>query len=264
MDLIGLQAKISSPAFSLANPESFQIAETLPVPQPSALVGALAYCIALEKGTGARAFEEARRNTIAARASIETSFATISPIILRRFRVIERGFEAKKESVPPYNRILELSSEGRFDEARRILERLTDALYREYLGPVTFRCVWILREPVHASLLYSIQRLGDTESLCTVTEATSIKCKELSLTKVKTRFPFPLRSLLKRPSNSFMVVTMEGEDRGGRRKYVVPCKRDFRSTRKGTKLVVYSPSQVEVEFGSPVICYEVNGELIVK
>ena len=60
MALTAICARIFSPIFSIKNPEAFQIGITLPVPQPSTLVGALAYCIGVHREIGLKALNIAR------------------------------------------------------------------------------------------------------------------------------------------------------------------------------------------------------------
>lgn len=267
MVLTAIYAKINSPIFSLKQPEGFQVATSLPLPQPSALVGSLAYCLALEQGAGLDIIGKVREMVVAARATLETPVATVSPVVLRRFRVLDKGFETKERGeLPPYERVISLVKEGRLSEARRILEvELTDALYREYLSSATFKCLWILHERVRPEILYYIQRLGDTESLCTVEEVWDADCKEDTLFEAKTRYPITVNVSRVRyvRYGSFLLLRMCDEKRE-LKNYIVPCERRLESTAKGIKFVAYTPSHIKVKFATPTKCYNVDGDIVVR
>ena len=185
---IALIAKISAPAISIKHPETFQIAATLPLPQPSALIGALAYCLGVYTGIGLRALERVKRLALAARARLSSEVEVITPVILRRFRILDKGFEKKG-----FLRALEMLRNRDFEGYRNIIEgELTDALYREYLSQTSFKCVWIIEERLDHRIPYLLQRLGDTESLVTVNEAWSAECCFENADHVETEYPFTL------------------------------------------------------------------------
>ncbi|MCS7385438.1 MAG: type I-A CRISPR-associated protein Cas5a [archaeon GB-1867-005] len=266
MALTAICAKIRSPIFSIKNPEAFQVGITLPIPQPSTLVGALAYCIGVHREIGLKALNIARDMILAARATIESPAVVVSPVILRRFRILDKGFEAKvSKAVPPFKRFLDLISQGLIDEARKIIEvELTDALYREYVTSAIFKCVWILSEEVKPEALYLIQRLGDTESLCTVVEVWEASCKKIEIKVVETKYPLPhYGEDLVNVEGSYLYIKMCDEHRT-LKGYIIPCERKMHSTRKGIRFIAYTPSTVKIRYSIPHEVFDVDGELIVR
>ncbi|MEM2673819.1 MAG: type I-A CRISPR-associated protein Cas5a, partial [Candidatus Bathyarchaeia archaeon] len=141
MALTAVCAKVITPIFSIKHPETFQIATSLPIPQPSSLVGALAYCLGVQQEIGLKAQEIVKENVIVARAKLVGETATVNPVILRRFRILDKGIEEKD-----FEKACNAFHAGDFDTYRKILEKkLTDALYREYLSLATLKCVWVLK-----------------------------------------------------------------------------------------------------------------------
>lgn len=261
---VAIRAKLISPVFSLKQPEAFQIATSLPVPQPATLVGALAYSIAIRLGIGSvEALELAKGITLVARSSLDESYAVVSPVLLRRFRVLDKGFESKEKGErPPIERMTDAAKSGDLDTVKKIIEQeLSDALYREYVSPVKLTCTWVLREQLDYDLLRLIQRIGDTESLCTAREVWSASCTKVELSEVKTRYPLPVERM-RAVSGSYLIRKMNDE-RGELRGYIIPCETKVYRTEKGAKFTAYSPSLVTASFEDPVKCYEVEGEIIV-
>ena len=262
MALKAICAKISTPIFSIKHPEVFQIAASLPIPQPSTLTGALAYCIGVHSRMGLKAKDEVERMLVLARAKILNEVAVVTPIMLRRFRVLDKGFETKRKGeIPAYKRACDALSSGDFDYYRRVIEvELTDALYREYVTAATIKCVWILREPLDHKLLYLLQRLGDTESLVTVMEAWSADCSVKEVDSLRTEYPMVLDpDALTSIGGDYTVVKMCDEHRI-LRTFCIPCKKDVLSTPDGVKYFAYVPTSIEAEFKKPVEVFTVDGE----
>jgi CRISPR-associated protein Cas5 subtype I-A len=263
--LTAICAKINAPIFSIKHSEVFQIAASLPIPQPSTLVGALAYCLGVQQGIGLEAQKIVKKNVVIARAKLISDVVAINPIILRRFRILDKGFESKgKGEEKPFEKALSILQEGNFDTFRKIIEEtLTDALYREYLSPATLKCVWILRSPIESKILYLLQRLGDTESLVNVAEAWSAECKVERLDKASTSYYFTaLQNVVNAVHGNYAAIRMCDEGRELKLNYV-PCKKEIRSTPDGLKYFVYAPAKVDVELKEPREVYVINEECII-
>lgn len=261
MALAAVCAKLKSPIFSIKRPETFQIAASLPVPQPSTLVGALAYCVGVHQGIGLEAQELVKRLVVAARAKLMSgAVATVNPIILRRFRILDKGLEDGT-----FGKACEALSRGDFDAFRRVLEReLVDALYREHLSYAILKCVWVLKSSLESKLLYLLQRLGDTESLVTVTEAWSAECKTLYGDATSTEYPFAISpELVREISGSYTVLKMCNEERK-LETFCVPCRKEVGVARDGAKYFIYVPSRVDVKFKGAGELLLVDDEPIVR
>ncbi|MCX8171905.1 MAG: type I-A CRISPR-associated protein Cas5a, partial [Candidatus Bathyarchaeota archaeon] len=256
MALTAVCAKINAPIFSLKHPEVFQVAASLPVPQPSSLVGALAYCIGVERGIGLKAQDIVMENIIAARGKLLSEATVTNPIILRRFRILDKGLE-----VGGFERACEALRSGDFDSFRSVIEKeLADAFYREYLSPAILKCIWILKDSVEDKALYLLQRLGDTESLISVVEAWSSECAVLSADDASTDYPFTLNSeVIDAIYGSYTTIKM-CDERRELKLFYVPCKREARSTRAGVKYFVYIPTKVSVKLKKPHRVFAVDGE----
>jgi CRISPR-associated protein Cas5 subtype I-A len=263
--LTAVFAKIHTFTFSIKHPETFQIAASLPVPQPSTLVGALAYCLGIRQEIGLKAQEIARKYVMIARAKLMSDVTAINPIILRRFRVLDKGFERKgKGEEEPFKKALSAYQKGNINTFRKIIEEiLTDALYREYLSPATLKCVWILKSPIENKILYLLQRLGDTESLVNVAEAWSAECKVERLDKTSTSYYFTsLQNIVNAVRGNYTAMKMCDEGRK-LKLYYVPCRKEIRSTLNGLKYFVYTPTKVEVELKEPQEVYFTDEEYII-
>jgi len=262
--LTAICSVISSPLFSLKHPETFQIAAVLPVPQPSTLVGALAYCIGVEKGIGLNALNVARENIVLARAKLISDVSIISPVILRRFRVLDKGFERKQsKEVAAYNRAIDALLSRNISEYRRIVEQiLSDAMYREYLTQVRFQCIWVIRDNIDHRIAYYIQRLGDTESLVTVNEVWQEDCIMEKVDTLSTEYPFTLDpNLINRFTGSYIITKMCDESRSIKT-YIIPCKRDVLTTKDGVKVFSYTPSKVDINLKKIINVYRIGNEYI--
>jgi CRISPR-associated protein Cas5 subtype I-A len=150
-----------APAFSIRQPQTYQVGVSLPLPQPSTLVCALAYAAAAAGGgpPGFLGDEYVKklaesvlqlliRVTVKPAAPLTSSSVTVS-----RVRALEEGSSEK---------VVEAIRRGR---------RITDAMVREYYGG-RLTIVYVFRsaagiEKVHP-WLYLFGRLGDTESLTSI------------------------------------------------------------------------------------------------
>jgi len=257
--LTAICAKINAPIFSIKHPETFQIAASLPIPQPSSLVGALAYCFGVQQGIGLRAQEVIKETIVAARAKLIGETTTISPIILKRFRVLDKGVEEKD-----FEKACSALRVGDFDTFRKILEKdLIDALYREYLSPATLKCIWILKNPIESKILYLLQRLGDTESLVNVAEAWSANCKTLDMDEISTDYPFTLQhpNIIDIIQGAYTTLKMCDEKRELKLFYI-PCKREIRSTTDGIKYFAYISTKVNVKLKKSQKAFSVEEDYI--
>jgi CRISPR-associated protein Cas5 subtype I-A len=263
--LTAICAKINTPIFSIKHPETFQIAASLPIPQPSTLIGALAYCFGVQQGIGLEAQKVIKENVVIARARLISDAITVNPIILRRFRILDKGFESKeKEEEKPFEKALSILQEGDFDTFRKMIEQtLTDAFYREYLSPATLKCVWILRSPIESKILYLLQRLGDTESLVNVTEVWSAECKTERLDKTSTSYYFTvLQDIIGAVHGNYTIMRMCNEGRE-LKLYYVPCRKEIRNTPSGLKYFVYTPAKIDIEMRKAQEVYFIDEECII-
>jgi CRISPR-associated protein Cas5 subtype I-A len=263
--LTAICAKINVPIFSIKHPEAFQIGAALPVPQPSTLVGALAYCLGVHRGTGTKSLEEAKKAVVIARAKLLKGCTVVTPVILRRFRVLDRGLEAKKKGeVAAFEKACNALRAGDFYSFKRTIEaELTDALYREYLSHASIKCTWVLREPYESKLLYLLQRLGDTESLVTVIEAWSTDCREAETDQIDTEYPFTLASeVLERINGDYTMLKMCDESRK-LKMYYIPCKKEVSSTPSGIKYFIYVTTKVEIKLKRPHRFFVIDGEKVI-
>jgi len=162
----------------------------------------LAYCLGVARGWGTAALERVREwvregKLLAARASLarDQPPLAVSPIVLRRFRVVDKAHEAKgKGEAKPIERLSDSARSGDFLGAKRMVEvELTDAFYREYVMGYELLCAWALDEAldVDPGCLYLAQRLGDTESLCTVLE---VRAEEAEVGEEDEALRAPLRA----------------------------------------------------------------------
>jgi len=251
---------------------------SLPLPQPSSLVGALAYCIGTSSGRGVKAYSEVlemvhRGELLAARARLLSTYAearygyplTYSAVVLRRFRIVDKAHETKKRGeVKPIVRLDKAISEENYTEARRILEvELTDAFYREYVMGFEIVCAWVFKEnvAVDSKALWLIQRLGDTESLCSVVKVWPEECPVEVSTDVSTSFPAPADGLVSIRGRGFMLMKISDEARKVRT-FVVPCEHGVEKGPRG-KYPVMRPSVVELKYSNNVsFCKTKYGNIV--
>ena len=250
-------ARLSLPIYSIKHQEAFQVMASLPIPQPSSLVGLLAYCMGVARGWGYTALERVKEwvregKLLAARAALveEALPLTVSSVVLRRFRIVDKAHEAKTSGVPkPIDSLREAAQEGDFKEAKSLLEiRLMDAFYREYVMGHELLCVWALADDVdvNPNWLYLAQRLGDTESLCSVLGVELVEGDIEEASDVRTRFPSPAEGIAIPISGPHALVKMCDEERQ-LRPYVIPCDIKVEKTEAGVVPVV-RPSEVEITY----------------
>lgn len=254
-------ARIRLPVFSVKHPETFQVMSCLPIPQPSSLVGALAYCIGVYRGSGIKTFHQLRESIgkevgLLARAKL-TDMTTISTIVLRRFRIADE-FRKRME-------LYELLSKGDYTAGKFFLEKdLTDAFYRSYIMGHEILCVWVVSGDleVYESMFLLLQRLGDTESLVAVREVWIEEAEIGNSSEIKTPFPFPLEdATIKR--GDFVLMKMCNEKRLIEQ-FVIPVKHELRYTERG-KVVILKPTEVEAIFPQPVpYCETSEGTIILS
>lgn len=260
MALTSIIAKILAPIISIKHPEVFQIAASLPVPQPSTLVGALGYSLGAFSGSGLSASDQAKNFIAAARARLSNGGAIVNSIVLRRFRILDKGFE-KGDFPKAYEYFLQ----GDFLSFRKIIEtELTDALYREYVSQAVLKCIWVIREPIDHRIFQIIQRLGDTESLVTVLETWSAECFLEESTETSTTYPFamPKDNHLIRISGDYVLTKMQDEN-SEKKLFYIPCRREIGIAKDGSKYTAYVPTSLSVKFAKPVRIFRVDSECII-
>ncbi|RJX15610.1 type I-A CRISPR-associated protein Cas5 [Candidatus Bathyarchaeota archaeon] len=269
MTLTAICAKVSLPAFSVKHPEAFQVSASLPIPQPSTLAGALTYCLGTWEKIGLKAKTKTENLLLVARAKLLGKVTVPTPIMLRRFRVLDKGLEKGKTKglkERPFEKACKALSQNDFMVFRKIVEgELTDAFYREYLTTTSLNCVWIAKEPLNYEILYLLQRLGDTESLVTVTEAWSCECREVSLENPSTEYPLSLDpNILKALEGSYMTVKMHDEKRSKLKIYYLPCSKEVSTTADGVKYFTYTPTKIEIKLEKPTKFFEVEGKIVAE
>jgi len=268
-------ARIRLPVFSVADPEAFQILLSLPLPQPATLVGALAYAVGVSGGKGTRAYEEIIRmveggELLAARAKIGgggTEGAPLAPssIVLRRFRIFDKGFESKKKGErKPAEVLREAASSGQYEVVKRVVEvTLTDALFREYVMGVELAAAWVFAgEGFGEEVFWCINRLGDTESLCTVVDVRSAEGAIVEKREVETPFPAPLLPGARVVSGEFVPAKVCDEKRV-LRPFVLPVK--VAVERRGRiRYRAFHPTRVRLVYGEKVrVCETPWGDIVV-
>ena len=252
-------ARIRLPIFSIKHPETFQIMSCLPVPQPSTLIGALAYCIGVSQGSGLKAFENLKRSVeegecCAARAKL-IGVTAFSPIILRRFRVADEYHKRMD--------FYEILSRGNYQEAKLFLEnKLIDAFYRGYAMGFEILCTWVTENSlkIDEATIHLLQRLGDTESLVTVSGAWIEEAEISESSEIETPFPFPLNGA-KVKQGDFMIVKMCNERRVTEQ-FIIPIRHEIRQTATG-RVMILEPTRIYAEFSHPITYCETSEGCIV-
>ena len=259
MALTAIITKILAPAISIKHPEAFQVAATLPIPQPSTLVGALGYCMGTFYGTGLTAGEEAKKITEVARSKALTEVIVTSSVTLKRFRVLDKGFEKGE-----YSEAYEVLHQGNLSEFKRMIESgLTDALYREYISQTVLKCVWIAKKPIDPRVLRILQRLGDTESLVTVLESWSANCFSEEVTDISTDYPFTVSENNRVEVHGDHVLVKMKDEAEVSKMFYIPCRREIAIAKDGSKYLAYKPRKVDLKFSKPVKIFNVEEENIV-
>lgn len=168
--LIAIRAVSKGPLFSIQRPLSYQIADSLILPQPSTLVNALSFCLSKVKtimiqGSGDEYLKNManfiRKSLV--RVTVKPLTPIIStPIILNRLRTLEWSINEIKRKI--YNG-----------------ERLSNAMIREYVfGIYSIYFLFRDREIAEKSLkfLHLLNRIGDTESLTSITSVEEAEISE--------------------------------------------------------------------------------------
>lgn len=243
-----LLARVRLPIFSIKHPEAFQVMSCLPVPQPSSLVGALAYSVGTVHGFGSPWYERLTRGgergeRLAARSRL-IDVVVHSSIVLRRFRVAD---EFRKRT-----QLYEILDRGDVVGVKLFLEvKLIDAFYRGYAVGHEILCAWILGEGMELDERAArlLQRLGDTESLVSVPEAWVEDTSIETASNLKTSFPFPSRGArIKR--GDFMMTKMCDERRRAEW-FIIPIRHEVRHMGSG-RAIILEPTEIEVDFPQPV------------
>ncbi|MEM4469136.1 MAG: type I-A CRISPR-associated protein Cas5a [Candidatus Nezhaarchaeales archaeon] len=260
--LTALIARLRAPVFSIKQPEAFQVGAALPLPQPSTLAGALAYCIAVKEGVKEEDLIKRVQGILrAARACFVSEVAVPSSIILRRLRVLDKGMERKEKGKPTDYEVLEDACKKlNYDEIHSTMARLSDAMYREYVFASEFMCVWITDEKLPVDLLWAINHIGDTESICSVLQVHQVPVTYERGVDVKTRFQAPMINGAVVRSGNYLLVKMQDEAfwcRTGERllTYAIPCEERIEKGPKGLKYRIYRPSEITLSYSSPVDIY---------
>jgi len=269
-----IEARLRLPTFSIKHPEAFQVRASLPIPQPSTLIGLFTYCISIARDIGIAAGEMVGEwvdegKLMAARASpLKTSLPmTISTIVLRRFRFADKAYFYKPSGEDKYYAevINEAITAREFYRVKSLLERdLTDAFYREYVMSHELRCVWAISDDLELrpEWLMLAHRLGDTESLCSVLDVGEVAAEIVEEDVVETSFPAHLEGC-RLVEGSYMIVKMCDEAffhhrEGGPRRFIVPCRVRVERFRGGAVSVI-TPSKVRVEYEEPVKVIRMEG-----
>jgi len=113
---------------------------------------------------------------------------------------------------------------------------------------------------VEPDWLYLAQRLGDTESLCSVLSVELVEGELKETEAVRTRFPTIMDRTAAPISGPHAIVRMCDEERR-LRPYVVPCEIRMEKTEAGV-IPMVRPSEVEVLYAEPVEVVE-GGEGLV-
>jgi len=268
-------ARVRLPVFSISHPESFQILSALPVPQPSSLVGSLAYAIGIAENKGLRILEEIyglaeKSELLAARARPLNEGAAALPLVpsalvVRRFRVADKAHESKEKGERKPSELLGSAlSSGRFEDVKKILEiELMDAFYREYVMGIELLCLWVFRSqapPEH--VVRFIHRLGDTESLCTVTDVTIEESQLLKKRLVETSFPAPWLEGARVVQGNYYPVKLCDEMRK-LTLYIMPLRIEV-ERRDGLRYPAIRPARVTIDYNSDVtVCETKWGDVVV-
>jgi len=259
-------SNVRFPIFSIKAPEAFQVGQALPFPQPSALIGALAYCIAIKNKVGSKdAIEKAKKIALAARAGgiPEKQFLIPSPIILWRFRILDRAMELPKKGkgLPMWSEIKNAIEANNYVTAKRIIEiRTKDALYREYVFTTNILAVWVLStHDIEGKDLYAVQRFGDTESLCTITSCMDLEVEIKYKDLIVTIFPSPVNcNGIKASIFSGEAILLKMCDESRQIKwFYVPVKHYVVKLPRGGRVGVFQPTLIKLKYDRRVKVVEI-------
>lgn len=270
--LTSFLVKMKPTFYSIRHSETFQVAKSLIIPQPTTLIGALAYTYAITNNVGRlEALNTITANTVIARAKL-LSPAVVESVILRRLRILDKGMERKGKkgrAEAGYSKLLRLLSRSAFPEFIKTLTTLTDAMYREYIHSHEVLALYILKSHINVKPEL-ITRIGDTESLCTIIDVQKVNVRKLEVRKVTTSYPFPLTDDVKDIYGSYIIVKMCSErdidwSTGLCRPcyFVIPAHLEFKRARKGYRIPIYRSSHVTVEFSKDKVVFEVNKEYVI-
>lgn len=212
-----------------------------------------------------------RGELLAARARIMgangqgVSVLVPSSVVLRRFRIADKAHEAKKKGEKkPILLLREHLASGNYASVKRLLEvNLTDALYREYVMGYELLAVWVFsRDIVEESAFWYINRLGDTESLCTVADVRAVEGSLAKAREVETSFPAPLTPGARLLEGNFMIAKANDERRE-LRTYAIPLRATVR-TWKGRRYRLLQHSTVRIRYEEEVaVCDTPLGALVI-
>lgn len=263
-----IRAHLRLPIFSIKNPEAFQVRASLPIPQPSTLIGMFAYCLGAATGIGTVAGKIVKNwidegKLLAARASLLSDSLPMitSTTVLRRFRIADKAhYYDERETKLKYIKVIHSAiREGRLDRVKSMLEKdLMDAFYREYVMGHEVLCVWAISDNVEfqPKWVRLAHRLGDTESICTVLKVEEIEAEAVEKRVVETCFPAYLNGSMKSIEGDYTIVKMCDEGffytRDGKpRKFAVPCKVEMVKVRRGAVPAII-PSKIRIIYRRPV------------
>jgi len=251
--------KIKLPFFSIRNPESFQVGSSLPIPPPSALMGSLAYALAIKNGLSPNEALAKVRNYVAlARASLISEAPAIpNPILLWRYRILDKKREVLK--------LIKTKRYSYTDIKNALEQKYKDALYREYLFAHNISVIYVLKKDkmISKDTFYLISRLGDTESICSVTDVQILTYREIQMKSVETKYPLIFNEeFIDDIKGDYMIIKMTDESRD-MKAYVIPIRRRFIETKRGVKAVIYEPSKVRINLRRYVRVYVFNDDYVV-
>jgi len=154
-------AIVRAPHFSVRRPVSYQAAVALPLPQPSTIVGALAFSLSVKQGLGSGYSDSYVEECL--KATLER----LVRVAVKPLTPISRGALTLSRM-----RTLEIKSEEVEQKIRRG-ERISDAMIREYFYG-RLGLIYVFKDDEDASkaleALYLVERLGDTESCVYICE----------------------------------------------------------------------------------------------
>jgi len=252
-------ANVKLPIFSIKSPEAFQVMSALPIPQPSSLIGMLAYCLGVVTGEGTKALKRVvdwvqNGKVLAARSALLGSLPlSLSSTVLRRFRIVDKAHEKKTKLPKPIDRISEALIKQDLSSVKKIFEiELTDAFYREYVMGHELLCAWVLSDDVdiEAKWLMLANRIGDTESLCTVTKVDEAEGDVYEDTNVKTKFPIVFENVTSFKSKFHVTLKMCDEARN-LRIFIIPCELKMKEINGKVASLIF-PSEIEAKYNTPI------------
>lgn len=251
--------------YSIKFPYAFQVAHTIKLPQPPTLLGALASALCLAgsvklRSKGVKYYDECLNSTatlgLRAVSAAPASLAlTITSALLRRWR-LENVIKNLKADSETFKR------------------KVPDAMVREYVYCPKLVTFYIFDKEEGAEeavkALWSVERLGDTESLTTCTEVYLHKASTKvggEASNVKTYFPL---RVAKHIYGNYHIVKMQPLNIGLKSKrtssdirsleeYVFPL--EVRYDEK-TGLNYYVPTQLHVQLSDNAQAVQLNSKAL--